>query len=356
MNTSFNAPEPHAGKSTISVALCTYNGERFLPDQLNSIRRQSRLPDQVILSDDHSTDGTLKLLHDFARAAPFPVEILTNSANIGSLRNFEQALRACKGSLIALSDQDDIWHPDRLVRSEEELLAHPEVGLVFTNGEVVDDQNRKIGVRLWENFGFEGARKEALRSGNYIPMARLRFVTGATVMFRTRFLPYCFPVGEGWVHDGWIAAIIASMAFIRAIDEPLVAYRRHASQQIGLGPARSVDTEKASLELMAKRHWSSFTDIRKDLAEICAALDDLPISPAQQQLGAASAFRQHYDFLTMRIALPESRLARLPIMLRNLDSYSACAMSWLSVAKDFILPKPPGIHLWRHAASATPPA
>ena len=100
---------------------------------------------------------------------PFRVEVHRNAVNLGSTRNFEQAILACTGSLIALSDQDDLWHPDRLRRSEEELEWHPEAGLVFTDGEVIDDNGDRIGVRLWENFELVGMRKEELRGGNFIP-------------------------------------------------------------------------------------------------------------------------------------------------------------------------------------------
>jgi glycosyltransferase involved in cell wall biosynthesis len=343
-------PRDAAANPSVSVALCTYNGQRFLPRQLASILRQTRLPDEVIICDDGSTDETIAIVEHFAQSAPFPVHIHVNTVNLGSLRNFEQAMHACKGEFIALSDQDDIWRNDRLELSEQELILHPEAGLVFSDGDVIDDDDRKVGIRLWQNFEFDGARKEALRGGNFVPMARKRFVTGATVMFRSCYLPYCFPVGAGWIHDGWMAAVIASMASIRMIDEPLIAYRRHTSQQIGLGPGRPTTSEKTTIDLMAKRHWSSFKNIREDLAEICTALAQLPIDSAQWQRGAAHAFQQHHDFLAMRLSLPQRRLARIPIMLRFLQSYSDCAMGWLSVAKDFALPKPPGIELWRHDA------
>jgi hypothetical protein len=97
---------------------------------------------------------------------------------------------------------------------------------------------------------------------------------------------------------------------------------------------------------MAKRHWSSFVNVREDLEQICNALHKLPIDEAQWQRGAANAFQRQHDFLAMRIGLPENRWSRLPIMFRQLDSYSACSMGLLSVAKDFFLPKPPGIELW----------
>ena len=338
--------EANEAAQTISVALCTYNGERFLGGQLASIARQTRLPDQLVICDDGSSDATIAIAEAFARTVPFRVDIHRNPVNLGSTKNFEKAILACTGDLIALSDQDDLWHPDRLRRSEEELNWHPEAGLVFTDGDVIDDNGEKIGVRLWENFELVGMRKEEFRGGNFIPMTRKHFVTGATVMFRARYRQYCFPVGDRWVHDGWMAAMIGSVSSVRIIDEQLILYRQHSSQQIGLGPGRARPAERMTIDLMAKQHWSTFVRFVDDLAQVCSAVDQLPIDPARKEQGVYRDFRRQHDFLVMRLTLPESRLARLPIVLGHLPDYYVCAMGFLSVAKDLLLPKPPGIEHW----------
>src|SRR5271168_2200141 len=92
----------------ISVALCTYNGERFLSRQLASMLQQSRLPDELVVCDDRSTDNTIEILQDFSASAGFPVKITRNEHNLGFVANFERAIQLCQGDLIALSDQDDI--------------------------------------------------------------------------------------------------------------------------------------------------------------------------------------------------------------------------------------------------------
>src|SRR6201999_469319 len=113
-------------KPRLSVALCTYNGERFLPQQLASMANQTRPPDELIVCDDRSSDRTIDIVREFAASAAYPVRIFENESNLGSAANFERAIRLCEGNLIALSDQDDIWYPIRLQRSEQELTAHPE--------------------------------------------------------------------------------------------------------------------------------------------------------------------------------------------------------------------------------------
>ena len=97
----------------ISVAMCTYNGADFLPAQLESILAQSRKPDQIVVCDDGSTDETRALLQGFEKESPDVILLRFNKKNLGSIRNFEQAIQLCNGDIIALSDQDDVWRQDR---------------------------------------------------------------------------------------------------------------------------------------------------------------------------------------------------------------------------------------------------
>lgn len=136
---------------TISVALCTYNGARFLEEQLASLQAQIRCPDELIVCDDRSTDKTVQLLEAFARIAPFPVRIHVNPANLGSTMNFDRAMRLCTGSLIAFCDQDDIWHSTRLSACAEAFQDDPRLELVFSNGQLIDEAGTQIPGRLWTN-------------------------------------------------------------------------------------------------------------------------------------------------------------------------------------------------------------
>src|SRR4051794_28588047 len=98
--------------------MCTYNGSTYLHEQLASIAQQSRLPDELVLCDDASTDATVSILAEFAQRASFPVNILVNEHNVGSTRSFERAISQCSGQGIALADQDDVWHREKLARLE----------------------------------------------------------------------------------------------------------------------------------------------------------------------------------------------------------------------------------------------
>ena len=219
----------------VSVALCTYNGARYLKDQLDSIASQTLPPHELVVCDDRSTDDTVAIVQAFASHAPFPVRLFLNPTNLGSTKNFEQAIQRCDGDLIALSDQDDVWRPRKLERMVAAFSASPDVGAVFTDGEVVDDRLRPLGYRLWEAAGFGPGRRERFEHGQAVEvLLKNDVVTGATLAFRRDFLKAILPIPAIWVHDAWIALLIAALGRVAIIDEALVLYRQHPRQQIGV--------------------------------------------------------------------------------------------------------------------------
>ena len=117
----------------LSVAMCTYNGARYVREQLDSIAAQTRPPDELVVCDDGSTDATLAILEGFAAAAPFPVRIHVNPTQLGMPKNFEHAIGLATGAAIALADQDNVWYPHKLERLEQELTRSEAIGLVFSD-------------------------------------------------------------------------------------------------------------------------------------------------------------------------------------------------------------------------------
>jgi glycosyltransferase involved in cell wall biosynthesis len=314
----------------ISIALCTYNGERFLAGQLASIAQQTRPADELIVCDDRSTDRTVSMIREFASSVSYPVKIFENERNLGFVANFQQAIQLCDGDMIALCDQDDIWYPCRLERTEQEFDAHPEVGLVFSDGDIIDDQDRLQGTKLWPSFGFVGERKERMFAADYTVLAKNRFVTGATVAFRSRLREHCLPVGSGWLHDEWIVATAAGVAEVRPIDVPLIRYRQHTAQQVGLSPSPSFRERN-------QRHWSELSRQIGLLEEVCRRLSQQPLS--QQGEALYACYQAHLGFARFRYALPEQRLARLGAMLGQYASYTTCGSGVFSMATDLLLSK-----------------
>jgi glycosyltransferase involved in cell wall biosynthesis len=220
--------------SRISVALCTYNGARFLEPQLDSYLTQTRLPDELVVCDDGSTDETIEILARFERRASFPVRIVRNESTLRPTKNFEKAIGLCTGDLIATSDQDDVWLPDKLALGEAALAREPHCGLVFTNADVVDEDLQPRGHQMWDSIGFGPLARRRVRRGQaFEVLLRQWLVTGATMMFRAQYRPFFLPIPENWIHDGWIAFIIGALAPVGFVERSTIKYRQHAAQQIG---------------------------------------------------------------------------------------------------------------------------
>jgi glycosyltransferase involved in cell wall biosynthesis len=318
-------------QNRISVALCTYNGERFLAEQLDSIAQQTRPPDELVVCDDRSVDRTVAMVREFAATASYPVRIFENEGNLGFAANFERAIRLCEGNLIALSDQDDIWYPIRLERSEQEFTNHPEVGLVFSNADVINGRNKPAGRTLWKRLGFHGKRERDLLAGQYIVLAKHRFVTGATVMFRTGLRDRFLPIPEGWIHDEWMALVAAAFSDLRPIDQPLIRYRIHGSQQVGF---RNKLKHRVQGNSRGQRHWARLKESVKELEQLRDVLSGLVADTKRPVL---PAYQDHLQFLSFRANLPVSRMARVTPILQRYPQYGVHASGLASALKDLAL-------------------
>ena len=229
----------------LSVAMCTYNGARHIDEQLATIAGQELLPDELVISDDGSTDKTVDQLEKFARTAPFDVRILRNATNLGYSNNFRQAVGQCSGDLIALSDQDDLWYPHKLARLAKVFRENPSVEGVFSNGDLVDGSSNPIGRTLWDSFRFGDAAQAEFRAGGSVDaLLRRNVVTGMAFAFRSSIRGFMASRPQTWMHDNWLAILLALRSSLFALPECLVGYRIHASQQVGI-----------PLSLEGKRRW-----------------------------------------------------------------------------------------------------
>jgi glycosyltransferase involved in cell wall biosynthesis len=220
--------------SRLSIALCTYNGARFLAAQLDSIATQTRLPDELVACDDGSNDDTVSLLEQFAARAPFAVRVFRNDTRLGPTKNFEKAIELCTGDLIATCDQDDVWMPEKLALSAAAMDKDPALGLVFGDAEVVEDDLRPRGHSMWQAIQFQPPARRMVSEGRIFEvLMRQWVVTGATMMFRAKHRSQFLPIPDFWTHDGWIALIVSALAPVAMVERCLLFYRQHAAQQIG---------------------------------------------------------------------------------------------------------------------------
>lgn len=222
------------GKPRISVALCTHNGARFLDAQLESLAAQSQPPDELVVSDDASSDETIATIQAFAARAPFAVRIEMNRAALGVSANFALAFSRCTGDIILPCDQDDAWHPDKIARLTNALISTG-ADLAVCDLQLVDENGRATGRTQWQALGFEPPLREAFLRDSWDLLLRFNVATGAAMAFQSRCLATALPIPAGFVHDEWLALVASVSRPVALVEQPLVQYRQHHNQQIGGG-------------------------------------------------------------------------------------------------------------------------
>lgn len=225
----------------LSVVLATYNGAEFLTEQLDSLNEQTRLPDELVVVDDASTDATLQVVEDFTRVARFPVEVIAQPRHVGTCENFEEGFRAASGDVLFICDQDDRWHPDKMAVMADRMRRNPEAQLAFSDAILVDAAGRRISRSRWRVAGFGPKQWAALERDPLGQMMMRQIVSGCTAAIRRELLAPLLPFPSGlhtalptMMYDRWISLLAAAAGAVLAVPERLVDYRIHPGQQIGI--------------------------------------------------------------------------------------------------------------------------
>jgi glycosyltransferase involved in cell wall biosynthesis len=272
----------------VSVALTTFNGERFLGEQLESIGRQTVLPKEVVLCDDGSTDGTLPLAAAYAKVAPFLVRIYRNPTRLGFADNFLQAAARCTGTHIAFCDQDDVWLETKLERCVR-ALSHPDVVLAVHSARVVDaDLN-------WTGQCFPDIRR---RVATRCPLGDpWTTPPGFAMVFSAKLLraidwkhrpqSHLAPLGTPKLHDQWIHFLAGALGQTVYLTDHLTLYRQHSSNACGL--PSTVSTGNLVRALQADR--TTYLGLADLACEYAAFLEDAArrADPSVQQRVLAAA-------------------------------------------------------------------
>jgi glycosyltransferase involved in cell wall biosynthesis len=322
-----------------SVAMCTYNGARYVQEQFDSIAAQTRPPDELIVCDDVSQDETVKIAQSFARTSSFPVRVKVNETTLGSTRNFDQALSLCEGDLIAFSDQDDVWMPQKLREIEKRLLNG--AALAFTNGDIVDSSLRSLGRSVWQAVRFGPKEQAQFANGAaFEVLLDHNVVSGCAMAFRAEFKALVRPIPDGLRHDGvpvlhdwWTAILIAAVSELSVIDEQLVKYRQHERQQLGVRPLANA-TEQASV--FASRSNS----LQAELIYLSAIRERLSgRSEFEKHVGVMDRLQTHIEHLEMRASLPRARMRRIAPVAHELFArrYHRYSNGLYSAAKDMFV-------------------
>jgi glycosyltransferase involved in cell wall biosynthesis len=323
----------------ISVVLCTRNGAEFVGQQVESILAQEPQPDELILGDDASSDSTVAIvtsLVDRHRSAGGRVELVVRRHDpaLGVVANFEDALTHAGGDVIALSDQDDVWHPGKLAAVLAAFDADPSLLLVHTDARLVDAAGAPLGMTLLGALEVTAGERAGLERGDaFATLLRRNLVTGATAVLRRELLAMAVPFPTEWVHDEWLAAIAAAAGTLRLLPRPLIDYRQHGSNQIG---ARRPGMRDRWAKLREDREPRA-TRIVARATSLVDALVRLGATVPPERLASARAALDH-DL--RRQSLPRARAARIPRVIAAAvrGDYARYSRGGIDVVRDLVQP------------------
>lgn len=244
-----------------SVVMATYNGEKYIGEQLKSIVDQSRPVDEIIICDDGSTDKTVDIATAILTESGIEHKIIVNRPNLGVTKNFEKAISLATGDVVFFSDQDDVWLKDK-VRNHLKAYENESVKLVFSDA-ILFNENGDEKETAFERFGLK-KRLKLFKKNQLHCIMKGWCVTGATMSARRSFAIGCMPFSEIMLHDQWLSAAAASVNGICVLTEPQIRYRQHDGQVAGAAKIGAISAYKNT------------ADIKRELEIYYALADGIP--------------------------------------------------------------------------------
>jgi len=326
-------------KQRVSIAMCTYNGTRYIQEQLDSIATQTRLPDELVVCDDRSSDSTIEILKAFMSKVSFPVHLYVNEENLGLCKNREKTISLCTGDIIVLSDWDDVWKPDKIEKILVVFAENLEAGYVFSNAELVDESLIPLGTTLWESKGFNSLLEEYSHPDNQVRiLLKQNLVWGATLAFRSSIKNIVLPISPFYyMEDAWIALLASCAGFYGIpLSDSLLYYRQHPTQLAGGTNTLSQKFKRAQnpkdtefFEIMVQ----GLLDAKNRLFLMQNTLDkDISLE--------LNLIQEKADHFSKRVFIRSSRnlISKVKAMAPEIltSKYHRFSNSWQSVAKDVL--------------------
>lgn len=246
----------------IDILMATYNGEKYLKQQIDSILSQTYSNFNLIISDDASTDNTFKILEEY-QIKDKRIMVFRQNKNLGVISNFEFLLKQVTNQCFMFSDQDDIWENDKIEKTIERLKKE-EADLIYTDLKVVDENLNVISNSYWKLKGFT---KKIFKYNNFESLYLNNYITGCTIMCKSKWIEEILPLpktSKFLIHDYWLSLIVSMNGKISYINNPLIKYRQHKENSIG--SKRKVDEIKEFEEIrklfitVKKEHFKIFID------------------------------------------------------------------------------------------------
>jgi glycosyltransferase involved in cell wall biosynthesis len=317
---------------TASICLGTWNGEAYLEQLLESIAGQVRLPDELVVGDDGSTDSTVAIVKRFAARSGFRVLVQENPERLGVDGNFQHLIGRATGDVIFPCDQDDVWLPEKLSMMLAELEQRPEVVGLFCNSFLIDASGRRLPGTLWSITHSNAADRAALKSGRgLVQLVARPSVAGHALAFRSGARDLVLPFSPSCLYDMWISRLLAATGGLASIEETLVEYRLHDANALGLaGVSRSA---------LSPASWNAPNRWAQDVV----AMDDMIVRLHERAPGSLrgddeAVLRERTMHLDRRTQLPARRLRRIgPVSAEILSGrYSRYSNGLRSAGRDLM--------------------
>lgn len=246
----------------ISVAMATYNGEKYIIQQIESILSQSKAVDEIIIVDDNSDDNTVELIENLN--CPL-IQVYQNKTNLGYIENFYKAIALTKGKYVFLSDQDDIWEKDKVEKSLF-VLQKSSINMAVCTGFSLIDQfgNSIVNVDNYQINNFVFKKHKPIED---ITLKRLAFgniVQGCTYCIKRDVIDIYLKIhNKEVIHDYQLMLLASSMGKVKYLNEPLIRYRLHGNNAIGFSKKKhriEIPTKKASKEPFMARFFKQMNE------------------------------------------------------------------------------------------------
>lgn len=255
----------------VSVVMATYNGEKYIKEQLASIENQTFLPFEVVIVDDASNDSTVDIIKNFAKNSKLNINLFKNEKNIGYFENFKKALALAKGDVYALCDQDDFWEPEK-IETVSDIFENGNVSGIATGFKFIDKDGNdyqsdmlKEGVFAFVDKAPEGdiskVSLKQITKRNIAPGCACAYGKNAVEQFLKSGLP-------DLPHDYQLSAISAAMDGFYFCNRPLTRYRIHENNTLGLKPLNQTRLDIAEEKSKLGEVVSSVSDEGKEFFDI----------------------------------------------------------------------------------------
>jgi glycosyltransferase involved in cell wall biosynthesis len=319
--------------------MATYNGARHLREQLDSFVAQTRRPDQLVITDDRSSDDTVRIARDFAASAPFEVRVEVNDTRLGVTANFDRALSLCDGDLVFLSDQDDVWFASKIETLANMSIAEPAIACWIVDALLADAALNSTGTTKMAKIRHAGLPDRAM-------------VMGCCTAFRSDLLALLLPIPPNQpAHDTWLVEFADLLSLAQRVEIPMQHYRRHGENvsQVHVNRIDRVGIieqlwrpfwllfERARSPGSLLREYTFMSEVVDRLKERALLLGSLVGPRAGQILDEAIARRDRLASRLLVRTLPMRKRPAYVLRLWQAGTYRRSAGGLAGAAKDLLL-------------------